>query len=63
MITDRYEPIDMRIWQGRIDSTENYDAFRWHQHIQQLDLTLEHPPLKNEFGKSVYIEYYESIIF
>ena len=50
MITDRYEPIDMTIWQGRIDSTENYDAFRWHQHIQQLDLTLEHPPLKNEFG-------------
>ena len=38
MITDRYEPIDMRIWQGRIDSTENYDAFRWHQHIQRLDL-------------------------
>jgi len=35
---DRYEPIDMAIWKGRIDSNENYDAFRWHQWMRQLNL-------------------------
>lgn len=51
MITDRYKPIDMTIWQGRIDSASNYDAFRWHQHIQQLDLTItESPSPKGAFG-------------
>jgi len=38
MLNDRYEPIDMEIWKGRIDSNENYDAFRWHQWMRQLDL-------------------------
>lgn len=26
-------------WSGRIDSTTNYDAFRWHQCVKALDLT------------------------
>ena len=38
MFKDRYEPIDMAIWKGRIDSNENYDAFRWHQWMRQLNL-------------------------
>ncbi|MBC8015463.1 MAG: formimidoylglutamase [Sporomusaceae bacterium] len=51
MIKDRYEPIDMALWQGRIDSTENYDAFRWHQVVQQLDLTRnESTSYKSKFG-------------
>lgn len=28
----------MDCWKGRIDSTTDYDAFRWHQWIQPLDL-------------------------
>ena len=28
----------MEYWKGRVDSTEDYDAFRWHQWVQPLDL-------------------------
>ena len=28
----------MEHWKGRIDSNEDYDAFRWHQWVQPLDL-------------------------
>lgn len=28
-------------WTGRIDSTENFDAFRWHQWVKLLDLSSE----------------------
>lgn len=28
----------MDCWKGRIDSTTDYDAFRWHQWVQPLDL-------------------------
>lgn len=38
MLKDRYEPIDMGIWTGRVDSKENYDAFRWHQWVRPLNL-------------------------
>lgn len=51
MINNRYEPINMTIWQGRIDSADNYDAFRWHQVVRQLDLTTkESTPHKGDFG-------------
>lgn len=35
----RYQKPDMDSWTGRIDSQDNYDAFRWHQWVQPLDLT------------------------
>lgn len=35
---DNYKPIAKDLWKGRIDSTEDYDAFRWHQWIQCIDL-------------------------
>jgi formiminoglutamase len=38
----------MESWSGRIDSTEDYDAFRWHQWVQELDLNLELD--KKDFG-------------
>ncbi|AIF53953.1 formimidoylglutamase [Pelosinus sp. UFO1] len=38
MFQNRYEVADFTIWRGRIDSKENYDAFRWHQWIKPLDL-------------------------
>ena len=28
----------MDCWKGRVDSTTDYDAFRWHQWVQPLDL-------------------------
>lgn len=33
-----YKPTEDSVWQGRIDSDENYDAFRWHQWIKNIDL-------------------------
>lgn len=36
---NRYQKPDMSVWKGRIDSNDNYDAFRWHQWIKPLDLT------------------------
>ena len=33
-----YHPIDANVWQGRIDSHDDYDAFRWHQWIEPVDL-------------------------
>ncbi len=35
----KYIKPNMDIWSGRVDSTENYDAFRWHQWIKPLDLS------------------------
>jgi len=31
----------MDCWKGRIDSTTDYDAFRWHQWVQPLDLNIQ----------------------
>jgi formiminoglutamase len=34
-----YQKPNMDSWTGRIDSKDNYDAYRWHQWVQPLDLT------------------------
>lgn len=39
MFNKQYVPADMTLWAGRIDSADNYDAFRWHQWIRMLDLS------------------------
>ena len=33
-----YHPGKAGAWKGRVDSTTDYDAFRWHQRVQPLDL-------------------------
>lgn len=38
MCSKNYIPMDESIWSGRVDSTSNYDAFRWHQHVKPLNL-------------------------
>lgn len=38
MFNINYKPMDNSFWQGRIDSESNFDAFRWHQWIKELDL-------------------------
>ncbi len=41
-----YKPVDMSVWQGRIDSEEATPALRWHQIIKVWDQTapLNHAP-------------------
>jgi formiminoglutamase len=41
MLIQRYTTMDQSVWQGRIDSTENFLAFRWHQCVKPLDLNEE----------------------
>lgn len=43
MFGGRYLATDMSIWQGRTDSIDNYDAFRWHQWIRGWDLLNTNP--------------------
>ncbi len=38
MKAPHYQPMNTENWQGRIDSRENFEAFRWHQWIRALDL-------------------------
>lgn len=39
MFDVNYKATDKTIWQGRIDSESNFDAFRWHQWIENIDLS------------------------
>lgn len=50
MFQDRYEAADFEVWQGRVDSRENYDAFRWHQWIKPLDLRQPLPEFVGKMG-------------
>ncbi len=46
-----YEVVDKDYWNGRIDSEDNYDAFRWHQWIESIDLrTIKKEDLDHQFG-------------
>jgi formiminoglutamase len=38
MFDKNYKITDRRDWQGRTDSENNYDAFRWHQCVKIIDL-------------------------
>ena len=40
----------MDCWKGRIDSTTDYDAFRWHQWVQPLDLNEVTVPIGGKLG-------------
>lgn len=35
---EHYKEINMSIWQGRVDNEEDFDAFRWHQWIEPINL-------------------------
>ena len=39
MFSNNYAVVDKDVWKGRIDSENNFDAFRWHQMIQFIDLS------------------------
>lgn len=38
MFDKNYKTTDKSVWQGRVDSEVNYEAFRWHQCIKNIDL-------------------------
>ena len=40
----------MDCWQGRVDTTEDYDAFRWHQWVEELDLNSNTKPFDGKLG-------------
>ncbi|EYE87843.1 formimidoylglutamase [Fervidicella metallireducens AeB] len=51
MFNKNYRAINDSTWYGRIDSLDNYDAFRWHQWVKPLDLRDENLiPLKDKLG-------------
>jgi formiminoglutamase len=50
LFQDRYEVADFQVWQGRVDSNENYDAFRWHQWMKPLDLRQTLPGFSGAMG-------------
>ncbi|MGH4121304.1 formimidoylglutamase [Clostridium sp.] len=41
MFDKNYKITDKRDWNGRTDSKNNYDAFRWHQWVKIIDLKRE----------------------
>jgi len=41
MFNKNYTVVDKNVWNGRIDSEDNFDAFRWHQWIKFIDLSQE----------------------
>lgn len=51
MFHSNYKPIDIRTWQGRVDSDTNFDAFRWHQWVKPLNLMDKNiKPFKGKLG-------------
>jgi len=40
----------MEHWQGRVDSEEDYDSFRWHQWVRPLDLNADPKPYEGPQG-------------
>lgn len=46
-----YEITEQSFWKGRVDSDDNFDAFRWHQWVQCIDLnTIKKEDLDHELG-------------
>nr|WP_300004124.1 formimidoylglutamase [Tissierella sp.] len=34
-----YETVNLSAWEGRVDSEDDFDSFRWHQWVEKLDLS------------------------
>lgn len=49
MLLDHYVSA-MDSWKGRIDSETDYDAFRWHQWVQPIDLNDDGAPFTGKLG-------------
>lgn len=40
----------MEYWKGRVDSTDDYDTFRWHQWVKPIDLNEYNQKFEGELG-------------
>ena len=49
MLLDHYVSA-MPCWKGRVDSDSDYDAFRWHQWVQPIDLNDNGAPFTGKLG-------------
>lgn len=47
---ERYTSPELQHWTGRVDSLDHFDAYRWHQWVQPLDLVLEPAPFEGRLG-------------
>lgn len=51
MLGINYKPCNKDVWEGRIDSRDNFLAFRWHQWIEYIDLNEDNlPPFEGKLG-------------
>ncbi|WP_026893979.1 formimidoylglutamase [Clostridiisalibacter paucivorans] len=51
MFTKNYKTTDESFWNGRIDSLDDFYAYRWHQWIERIDLTDEKlTPYEDKLG-------------
>lgn len=50
-----YSPPQPQIWQGRVDSLSERDAFRWHQRVVCVDLSKSDFPEKSKTGKNLVL--------
>ena len=51
MENSNYKPTSNDVWKGRIDSETDFDAFRWHQWVNLIDLSDENiQPYDGELG-------------
>lgn len=51
MLNKNYRPPTGESWHGRVDSTEDFDAFRWHQWVEYIDLNDDNlEPFKGNLG-------------
>lgn len=48
---NNYNVTELSKWQGRVDSEDDFDSFRWHQWVDMLDLSDENlQPYKGKLG-------------
>ena len=47
---ERYYVSAMDCWTGRVDSVDDYDAFRWHQWVKPLDLNEDNRPFNGKLA-------------
>ena len=51
MFNSNYKITDSSIWEGRVDSEEDFDSFRWHQWVEIIDLSSEDlKPFQGKLG-------------
>ena len=51
MFNKNYSVVEESIWDGRVDSADDFDSFRWHQWVETIDLSDEKlKPFEGKLG-------------